>query len=156
MEAVLGILNGSHLAHITPLNRSDSHSIHPNVVKAPSTTWVCSILLSSSGVHPVPGCAWHEELFQVLHKYHVEITKTAGASGRPARKTFRRAFGSDAVSAEEASKAGGDAPSTDPPAAPAAGPRRPRPRRPRLRPRQLLQGEGVETRNRDDVNECFD
>ena len=40
-----------------PLNRSDSHSIHPNVVKAPSTTWSCSILLSSAGVHPVPGGA---------------------------------------------------------------------------------------------------
>ncbi len=62
-----------------------------------------------------------EELFQVLNKYHVEITKTAGASGSPARKTFRRSFGSAAVSAEEAGASGGDAPSTDLPAAPAAG-----------------------------------
>jgi hypothetical protein len=28
--------------------------------------------------------AFREELFQILNKYHVEITKTAGASGRPA------------------------------------------------------------------------
>ena len=62
--------------------------------------------------------AYREEMFQVLNKYHVEITKTAGASGRPARKTFRRSFDSAAVSAEEA----GAAPSADPAAAPAAGP----------------------------------
>jgi hypothetical protein len=67
--------------------------------------------------------AFREELLQVLHKYQVEITKTAGASlsGRPARKTVRRSFGSAAVSADEAGAAGGDAPSTDPPSAPAAG-----------------------------------
>jgi hypothetical protein len=65
--------------------------------------------------------AFREELSQVLNKYHVEITKTAGASGRSARKTFLRSFGSAAVSAEEAGAAGGDAPSADPPAAPAAG-----------------------------------
>ncbi len=55
--------------------------------------------------------AFREELFQVLNKYHVEIAKTAV---RPARKTFRRSFGSAAVSALEAGAAGNDATGADP------------------------------------------
>jgi hypothetical protein len=77
------------------MNRSDSHSIHPNVFK-----------------------------------YHVEILKTASASGRPGAKTFRRSFGCAAASsnAEDANAAETPAayppapPATDPPAPPAPAP----------------------------------
>ena len=103
--------------------------------------------------------AFREELFQVLSKYHVEIIKTAGASGRIAHKTFRCSVGSAAVSAQDAGVAGGDAPNADPPAAPAARPRPRRPlgpRRPPLISRPLLEGERAENRERDDLNECFD
>ncbi len=61
--------------------------------------------------------AFLQELFQVLNKYHVEIAKTAV---RPARETFRRSFGSAAVSTLEAGAAGDDADPHDPPAAEAA------------------------------------
>ena len=35
-----------------PLHRSDSHSTHPKVLKAQSTTWACRIWFSSAGVQP--------------------------------------------------------------------------------------------------------
>jgi hypothetical protein len=60
------------------------------------------------------------KLFTVLYKYHVEILKTASASGRPGAKTFRRSFGAAAASsaAEDANTA--EASAADLPAPPAA------------------------------------
>ncbi len=68
--------------------------------------------------------AFREELFTVLNKFHVEIVKTAGASGCPAQKSFRRSFGSAAGSsaaaeASAAGAAGADALAADSPAPPA-------------------------------------
>ena len=64
--------------------------------------------------------AFREELFTVLNQYHVQILKTASASGRPGTKTFRRSFGSAAVlSAAEVTDAN-EARAADPPAPPAA------------------------------------
>ena len=56
-NSFFGRLKGYHLARITPLNNSDSHSTQPDVVKAQSTTWALRIWLSSAGVQPVPGSA---------------------------------------------------------------------------------------------------
>jgi hypothetical protein len=59
---------------------------------------------------------FREELFTVLNKYHVEIVKTAGASGRPGMKTFRRSFGSAAGSSAAADASAAEAPAADHPA----------------------------------------
>jgi hypothetical protein len=75
---------------------------------------------------------FREELFTVLNQYHVDILKTASASGRPGAKTFRRSLGSAAaMSAAEVANAtvarAADPPTppaaeADPPAPPAAAP----------------------------------
>ncbi len=63
---------------------------------------------------------FREELFTVLNQYHVEILKTASASGRPGAKTFRPSLGSaTAMSAAEVANAT-IARAADPPAPPAA------------------------------------
>jgi hypothetical protein len=92
---------------------------------------------------------------------HVEIVKTAGASGHLAQKSFLRSFGSAAGSsaAAEASAAGAAALRRRP-ARPARTARtgslpirRPQTEAP---PANQLQWEGVQNRKRDDWNECFD
>ena len=51
-------------------------------------------------LNPMSPEAFREEFLAVLDMYFVQIAKTAGASGRPAPKSFRRSFDSaDAAAA---------------------------------------------------------
>ena len=64
--------------------------------------------------------AFREELFTVLNQYHVQILKTASASGRPGTKTFRRSFGAAAALIAAEVTDAGEGRVADPPAPPAA------------------------------------
>ncbi len=63
---------------------------------------------------------FREELFTVLNQYHVQILKTASASGRPGAKTFRRSFGAAAALISEEVTDANEAGAADPLAPPAA------------------------------------
>ena len=77
-------------------------------------------LMALEVLNPMSPEAFREEFLAVLDKYFVQIAKTAGASGRPVPKSFRRSFDS----AEAA--AAGALPSADAAAeAPAAAAQQP-------------------------------
>jgi hypothetical protein len=123
--------------YVTPRTIAYIHAlIVDSITLHPSTTMRERALLNETMVLDVLNTmspqAFHKELFTVLNQYHVQILKTASASGRPCAKTFRSSFGSAAaLSAAEVANAtearAGDPPApqdaaVEPPAPPPAAP----------------------------------
>jgi hypothetical protein len=117
--------------YVTPRTIAYIHAlIVDSITLHPSTTLRERALLNENMVldvlNEMSPQAFREDLFTVLNQYHVQILKTASASGRPGAKTFRRSFGSaaalGAAEVAEVSDAHADppAPPAEPPAAPPA------------------------------------
>jgi hypothetical protein len=92
----------------------DSISVHPS--DAFNTRALDKENTVLAVVNEMSLAAFREELFSVLNKYFVDIVKSAGASGRPAHKTFRLSIGAAPGSGDAA----GAAPAAAPTAAAAA------------------------------------
>ena len=85
-----------------PLHSSDSHSTHPKVVKAPSTTWDCRMWFSSAGVQPLPGSALWSALsgnpsssckFSPIHS--ANLVGSQRRTGFAVRYTYSNHFGEE-------------------------------------------------------------